>query len=87
MATPVSRYRPSYREYTDILSEPEYPVEDKVRKVTKDGMIGFLGEYWLVGGAFSGHKVGIRPGETDGIFKVYFCHQQIAKIDLRTIKK
>lgn len=87
METPVTRYQHSYREYTGKLSLPEYAVEDKVRKVNKDGVICFLGNHWLIGNAFSGQQVGIRPGEMDGIFKVYFCHQQVAKIDLRLVKK
>ncbi len=87
METPITRYRHSYREYIGELSLPEYAIEDKVRKVNKDGVICFLGNHWLVGSAFSGKRIGIRPGEIDGIFKVYFCHQQVAKIDLRLAKK
>lgn len=87
MSTPVSRYRHSHRAYTGKLLQPEYHSEDKVRKVNKDGIIKLLGAPYFIGRPFSEQTIGIRPSETDGMFKVYFYQQHVAKIDLRKVIK
>ena len=61
----------------------EYPGEYLVRRVHSSGMLDLRGRRYYVGEAFRGLDVGLRPTLTDGLFEVYFCHQQVMTIDLR----
>ncbi len=83
MKTPESRYRPSTRSYPHTLPPIEYETSDQVRKVDQNGMISFLNRRVRVGKGCSGMPVAIRPADTEGRYGVFFCHQQIATIDLR----
>ena len=83
LSVPGSRYRVSARAYPEQLPELEYGTGDAVRKVQKDGMIGFGGRWWKMGKAFIGQRVGVRPTATDGVYGVYFGTISIAEIDQR----
>jgi transposase InsO family protein len=85
LKTPASRYRPSPRLYSSNLPPIEYESGDEIRNVKKSGKFSFHGRYWIVGKAFSGYPVGIRPSQEDGRFSVYFCQQRIREIDLRNL--
>jgi len=82
MEPPASRYRISSRLYPSVLPSIEYEPQDKIRKVSPQGKISFAGILWRIGKAFRDYPVGIRPGEQDGQFDIYFCHQKIKEIDL-----
>ncbi len=79
---PADRYTPSPRPYPDPLPEICYGPEDTVRLVRGNSCCAFQGRDWFIGRGAIGRQVGIRPTATDGVFAVYFCHQQIATIDL-----
>ena len=72
------------------LSQPTagqlvYGPEDTVRLVRGQRLL-LLSQPGLVTSAavsLAGRQVGIRPTATDGVFAVYFCHHQVATIDLR----
>jgi transposase InsO family protein len=85
MDTPASRYRPSPRAFSDVLSPVEYDAPH-VRKVSKVGRIGFLGYDLRLPNAFAGHRVALRPTETDGCWEVFFATFRVAQIDLRDAK-
>jgi transposase InsO family protein len=82
MSVPASMYAASPREYPSELPPIEYGPTDKVRKVQQDGCIYFGGRMYLVGKAFRGYPVAVRPTAEDGILDVYFCHHKIVHIDL-----
>lgn len=82
METPASRYSVSPRVYMPNLPPIEYGSMDAVRKVQAKGEISFHNQDWIVGHAFRGYRVGVRPSTTDGVYNVHFCHQKIATIDL-----
>jgi len=84
LSVPASRYRVSSRSYPEELPELEYEVGDAVRKVQKDGMIGFGGRWWKVGKAFIGERVSVRASGTDGVWVVYCGVIPVAQIN-RTI--
>lgn len=84
MAVPASRYRPSAREYPEALPPITYGPDDIVRKVGDHGEISFRGKRFKVGKAFHGYPVALRPTTIDGQFNVFFCHEQIAQINLNT---
>ena len=79
---PASRYRPSHRPFPEALPDIEYPHGQLVRKVQLGGEIWFKGRTHKIGTAFTRHPVALRPSSIDGIFDVFFCHQNIAQIDL-----
>ena len=86
LAVPASRYRASPRPLPERLPEWEYDTTDAVRKVQADGTISFRGRDWLVGEAFRGERVAVRPTTRDGLWQVYFGAHPVAEIDLLAIK-
>lgn len=82
---PASRYRPSDRPFPDALPEVHYLHGDLIRKVQLGGEIWFKGRTYKIGTAFTTHPVALRPSPIDGLFDVFFCHQNIAQIDLRSL--
>jgi transposase InsO family protein len=85
--TPSARYQVSSRPYPEILPSIEYSPNDEVRKVQQGGDLHFRGRCFHVSQAFTGYPVAIRPLEIDGRHGVYFCHQQIAILDLTSTLK
>lgn len=80
---PMSRYSASPRCYPEVLPPIEYAAEDVVRSVNKDGYFSYRGTRYKTSQAFTGQRVALRPTSEDGIMKVFFCHQNVASIDLR----
>lgn len=80
---PATRYLPSPRPFPDPLPPVTYPPGDVLRKVDEAGKISFHNRTIRVGKAFRHHPVAVRPIPPDGCFAVFFCHQQVAKFDLR----
>ena len=80
-ATPASRYQPSSRPFPVSLPPIEYAPGDQVRRVQDKGRISFRGREFRVSRGFTGEPVGLRP-TTDGVWAVYYCHQQIGQVDL-----
>ncbi len=86
MATPVQRYRPSARRFPEILPAIEYDSDDAVRKVQSDGSISFKGHALRLSKALTGQSVALRPQpNSDGIYQIYFCHQLLNTINLRSL--
>jgi transposase InsO family protein len=83
MQVPASRYRTSMRPWPAQLPAVEYPADHLVRRVQKSGVISWHQRSYFIGEAFRGLDVGIRPTTTDGLYEVYFCHQQVSTLDLR----
>ena len=82
MEVPARRYRPSGREFPEVLPPIEYGSGYIVRKVGGQGRISIKGREVKVGRAFEGYPVGLLPTNADGHFDVYFCHERIAEIDI-----
>jgi transposase InsO family protein len=87
MKTPASCYVASPRVFPETLPAIEYAAGDQVRSVCKDGYFSFRGSRYKISQAFIGQKIAIRPAQEDGIMKVYFCQQQVARIDLKQGKR
>jgi transposase InsO family protein len=86
MKPPISRYRMSERNYPGKLPEIEYRQNDEIRKVNIAGNISYKNEKIFIGEGFNGLPVGIRESE-DGEYKIYFCHQKILSVNLRSGEK
>lgn len=85
MDVPASRYRLSQRAFPEQLPSIEYGVHDIVRKVQGKGEVNFSNREFIVGKAFRGYPVAVRPTLTDGVYDVYFCHQKISQINLNPV--
>lgn len=83
LATPASRYRPSGRCFPEVLPEITYGPADAVRVVNGTGFIAYQSRRWMIGQAYVGLPVGVRPTLDDGVSDVYFCQQKVAQIRLR----
>lgn len=83
LAVPGSRYTVSRREYCERPGPIEYAAGDVVRRVGRTGQLSFQGKILKISEAFAGEPVALRPSTTDGVWHVYYCWQQIGKVDLR----
>lgn len=83
LETPASRYCPSVFEFREFLPVIEYLPGDIVRHVGTAGFISYRKDRYHVGRAFSGEPVALRQTARDGILAVYYCHHDIAALDLR----
>lgn len=80
---PVTRYVASGRQFPQALAPVEYPTSDIVRTVGNKGDISFRSQRYFVAVGLQRERVAIRPSAMDGVYDVYFCHQQVRQIDLR----
>jgi transposase InsO family protein len=83
LAVPSTRYRVSPRSFPCALLEPEYESTDEVRKVQKDGTIGFRSREYSVPKCLAGQRVGLRPSSEDGVWEVRFFRTIVAQVNLR----
>ncbi|BCZ76427.1 hypothetical protein PTKU64_27440 [Paraburkholderia terrae] len=87
MAVPVTRYACSLRRMPDRLPEPEYGSGDEVLQVNASGVVRVRGERLKLSIALKGLQVAARPSaEEDGVIELWFAHQRVAKLDLKTAK-
>jgi transposase InsO family protein len=86
MGTPVTRYMPSKRKYSEMLPEIQYAPDDQIRKVQAEGRVSFQGREWKLPKALRGQPVAFRATSDDGRFGVYFCYQKLAEVDLKEPK-
>jgi transposase InsO family protein len=80
---PADRYRPSHRTLQEARRPFEYESEDEKRKVQEKGRISFRGRQFLISRAFIGKTVALREAD-DGVWEVFYRHQRVASVDLRT---
>jgi transposase InsO family protein len=84
MLVPVKRYQPSPRPFPEALPAIDYAPGDHVRRVQAKGEFSFQGRTFRVRKALRGYPIALRPTDQEGCFGVWFCHKQVAAIDLRT---
>jgi transposase InsO family protein len=83
LAVPADRYRTSLRAYRETPEPFDYAPGDLLRKVQDGGKLSFGGREKRVPKAFKGKQVALRPTDEDGVYFVYYRHQQIAVLDFR----
>jgi transposase InsO family protein len=81
---PAALYQPSPRPFPAVLPPIEYGPDDLVRKVQDKGQIFVHGRTYVIGTAFRGLPVALRPRVTAAPDQrdVYFCQQRLATLDL-----
>jgi hypothetical protein len=83
LAVPASRYRPSARNYPDMLPAIEYGPDDTVCTVGWNGLVKFRDHTLKVSNALTRLPIAFRPvAGSDGLFDLYFCHQRFMQLDL-----
>jgi transposase InsO family protein len=82
MNTPVSRYRLSKRQYPEKIPDTEYGPNDEIRKVCVKGKISYKNRKFIVGKAFIGQYIAIRPTTVDGKYTIHFANQKVGHVDL-----
>lgn len=80
---PARRYRVSPVPFPETLPVPEYHSTDIVRRVPRGGPVRFQGRRLKLSQAFAGMDVAFRPGETDGMWRVFFMRFGVYEVDLR----
>ncbi len=80
---PADHYRASHRTLAEARRPFEYESQDEKRKVQEKGRISFRGRQFLISRAFVGETVALRASG-DGVWEVYYRHQRLNSIDLRT---
>lgn len=81
-AVPAARYRASSRPFPATLPDVPYEAQDLVCTVTAHGSISWQGRRQFISRGLVGQPVAVRPTQEDGRWHVYFCHRQVAIIDL-----
>jgi transposase InsO family protein len=85
MQTPVQRYRPSTLRFPRSLPPITYAPDDIVVQVTEHGVARLHRAKVVLSQALKGLPVAFRPRPNeDGTYDVYFCHQRLASVDLRS---
>lgn len=83
LKTPITRYKPSLRKYSNNLPPIQYDYDDTIRKVSSAGYISFNRKSWYLGEGFRGMPVAIRQNpKIDDKLAVYFCNTIIKRIDI-----
>lgn len=86
-AVPLDRYRPSPRDFKEVVEPFEYAPGDHLRKIQQKGATSLLGHRFKICNAFAGKLVAFRPTGKDGVFDAFFRHQKIQTIDLSATRK
>ena len=80
---PSSRYKPSTREYTGKLLDPEYDSGEIVRRVHRhNGYLRFKGKHFRVGLGLEGEQVAITETKKEDKFSIFFMDSFIKKFTL-----
>ena len=83
MLVPAKKYQPSQLPMPKSLNPIEYSDDALVRKVRGNGRISFKGEEYLMGEAFAGHLVEIKPHALGEQFDLYFDQFKIYTYNLK----
>ena len=82
MSVPADRYQPSPRPMPNKLPTIEYDSHAIVKKISHRHYVRYKGHEYLVGKAFIGHYIELRPCETKRMLEVYFGKNKIYTYNL-----
>ncbi len=81
MKVPMQKYVPSLKQFPDKLLPIEYHTGAILRKVRGNGFIAYRNQEYLVGEAFKGHYVEVKPDEINKCIGLYFREFEIYNYD------
>jgi transposase InsO family protein len=77
MEVPASRYQASCKPMPKKLVPVHYPTGATLKKVKSNGYISYDEKFYLVGEAFHGQLIEVRPCEQDNAIQLYFGQHNI----------
>ena len=83
LEVPGKRYQPSRHSYPEQLPPLEYDSGLEVRRVSYMGQIRFECKCHMIGKAFVGQDVALRPTDDEGVYAILFGPFVIKKLDVR----
>ena len=81
-AVPASRYRPSPRSFPETVPPVAYGPDEVVRTVSAHGSISWQHRRHFISRGLVGEVVALRPTLQTAVWDVFYCHRQVATIDL-----
>jgi transposase InsO family protein len=84
LKVPIERYRPSPRVFRDRIEPFEYAPDDVVRRVQQEGWVSFKSKPYRLPKAFRSKDIAFRPAPQDGTYNIFFRHQFIKTLDIRS---
>jgi len=84
MLVPAQRYQPSPRCMPEQLPAIEYSDDAILRKARGNGYISYCNNEYLVGEAFVGQHIEVRPHELGGLIELYFGKHKIYSYEITT---
>lgn len=81
---PASRYSPSSKKYSSIISDWDYGLGNDIRQIKNSGYLTFAGQGFYLSEGLSGKKIAITPTDDDGVFNLIFRQFRVAKLNLNT---
>ncbi|MCF7811498.1 integrase core domain-containing protein [bacterium] len=81
MKTSNEKYKHSDKVFPELMPVIEYPENDEVRKVQRNGEIHFHGRVFRISYALHGYHVAVRSTDKDGIYDVYYCKERVKSIN------
>jgi transposase InsO family protein len=84
MSVPATRYNLSVRSFPETLPSLDYGPTDIVRSIGTNGNLRIKGREIPFCQAFRGQRVALRPTQDDGQFDIFYAHQRVGRLDLRT---
>ena len=83
MDVPADHYRPSEREYSDIVPDWDYESGGELHTVKSSGYITYQGQGYFLSEGLGGKQVMLYPNpDHDGVIDVTFREFKVASIDL-----
>ena len=83
--TPAQHYTRSDREYSDTITEWEYPEGCEIRKVKSSGYFNWNSQGYFLSEAFGGKEIAVRPSKHPDCISLFFRQFRIGRID--TVKR
>lgn len=80
MKFPAELYNKSKRKYQAPSKDIIYPDDLQIRRVTRQGQIGYSGDKYTISDTLTGYFVGIKDDENKAA--VYFCNEHLGDLDL-----
>jgi transposase InsO family protein len=85
MQTPASLYHPSPRPFPNRLPPLEYPAHFEIRRVSSSGGIRWKNRFLNISTVLVHQDIGLEEID-DGLWTVYYAHQELGRLDERTGK-
>lgn len=81
---PADHYRASDRCFQEATGCYEYSSRFETRRPNSGGQFKFQGKTYRISEIFNDQAIGLSPAAEDGIWKIYYCRFEVAKLNQHT---